>query len=78
MVNNNFPTSFQFEAIFNEAAIGILVTNASFEILISNHFADQLFGFEQVDCKFLVFERVYFLMLMNEFEAATAYFLQKN
>jgi PAS domain S-box-containing protein len=47
MVNNSFPTSFQFEAIFNEAAIGILVTNASFEILISNHFADQLFGFEQ-------------------------------
>jgi CRP-like cAMP-binding protein len=31
-----------------------------------------------VDCKFLVFERVYFLMLMNEFEAATAYFLQKK
>ena len=45
MVNKHFPTSFQFEAIFNEAAIGILVTNASFEILISNHFADQLFGF---------------------------------
>jgi hypothetical protein len=30
-----------------------------------------------VDCKFLVFERKYFLMLMNEFEAATPYFLQK-
>ena len=31
-----------------------------------------------VDCKFLVFEREYFLMLMNEFEAATPYFLQKK
>ena len=31
-----------------------------------------------VDCKFLVFERKYFLMLMNEFEAATPYFLQKK
>lgn len=30
-----------------------------------------------VECKFLVFERKYFLMLMNEFEAATPYFLQK-
>jgi len=29
-------------------------------------------------CKFLVFERKYFLMLMNEFEAATSYFLQKK
>lgn len=30
-----------------------------------------------VECKFLVFERKYFLMLMNEFEAATPYSLQK-
>ncbi len=46
MATKQLPSSFQFEAIFNEAAIGILVTNASFEILISNYFADQLFGFE--------------------------------
>jgi PAS domain S-box-containing protein len=46
MVTKQIPSSFQFEAIFNEAAIGILVTNASFEILISNYFADRLFGFE--------------------------------
>lgn len=46
MVTKQLPISFQFEAIFNEAAIGILVTNASFEILISNYFADRLFGFE--------------------------------
>ena len=43
---NQLPTSFQFEAIFHEAAIGILVTNARFDILISNEFLDQLFGYE--------------------------------
>jgi CRP-like cAMP-binding protein len=31
-----------------------------------------------VDCTFLVFERKYFLMLMDEFEAATPYFLKKK
>ena len=46
MPTNRLPTSFQFEAIFHEAAIGILVTNARFEILISNEFLDQLFGYE--------------------------------
>jgi PAS domain S-box-containing protein len=46
MVTKQLLSSFQFEAIFNEAAIGILVTNASFEILISNYFADRLFGFD--------------------------------
>ncbi len=46
MPTNQLPTSFQFEAIFHEAAIGILVTNARFEILISNEFLDQLFGYE--------------------------------
>ena len=30
-----------------------------------------------VDCKFLVFERKYFLMLMNEFEIARVYFMKK-
>ena len=41
-----FPSSFQFEAIFNEAAIGILVTNSKFEILLANSFADSLFGYQ--------------------------------
>ena len=30
-----------------------------------------------VECKFLVFERKYFLMLMNEFEIARVYFMKK-
>ena len=30
-----------------------------------------------VECKFLVFERKYFLMLMNEFEIARIYFMKK-
>jgi len=46
MPTNQLPTSFQFEAIFHEAAIGILVTNDRFEILICNEFLDQLFGYE--------------------------------
>ncbi len=29
MVTKQLPSSFQFEAIFNEAAIGILVTNST-------------------------------------------------
>jgi len=37
--------AFEFEAIFQESAIGILVTNSKFEIILSNKFADQLFGF---------------------------------
>lgn len=36
---------FEFEAIFQEAAIGIIVTNSRFEIILSNHFADTLFGY---------------------------------
>lgn len=41
------PTSnFQFGAIFNEAAIGIVVTNSQSIIILSNRFADNLFGYE--------------------------------
>ncbi len=43
---NQIQAGFEFEAIFQEAAIGIIVTNSRFDILLSNHFADQLFGYE--------------------------------
>jgi PAS domain S-box-containing protein len=36
---------FEFEAIFQVAAIGIIVTNSKFQILLSNKFADKLFGY---------------------------------
>jgi PAS domain S-box-containing protein len=42
---NQIQAGFEFEAIFQEAAIGIIVTNAQFEILLSNKFADTLFGY---------------------------------
>ena len=42
---NQIQSGFEFEAIFQEAAIGILVTNSKFEIILSNKFADQLFGY---------------------------------
>ncbi|MFD3407623.1 PAS domain-containing sensor histidine kinase [Aquirufa sp. HETE-83D] len=43
---NQIQAGFEFEAIFQEAAIGIIVTNSRFEIILSNHFADKLFGYE--------------------------------
>lgn len=42
---NQIQAGFEFEAIFQEAAIGIIVTNSQFEILLSNKFADKLFGY---------------------------------
>lgn len=39
-------TNFHFEAIFKEAAIGILLTDAKSVILTSNVFIDKLFGYE--------------------------------
>jgi PAS domain S-box-containing protein len=42
---NQIQAGFEFEAIFQEAAIGIIVTNSHFEILLSNKFADNLFGY---------------------------------
>jgi PAS domain S-box-containing protein len=46
---NQIQAGFEFEAIFQEAAIGILVTNSQFEIILSNKFADKLFGFETAE-----------------------------
>lgn len=43
---NQIQAGFEFEAIFQEAAIGIIVTNSSFEIILSNRFADKLFGYD--------------------------------
>jgi PAS domain S-box-containing protein len=43
---NHIQAGFEFEAIFQEAAIGIIVTNSQFEMILSNHFADKLFGYE--------------------------------
>jgi PAS domain S-box-containing protein len=43
---NQIQAGFEFEAIFQEAAIGIIVTNSQFEIILSNRFADKLFGYE--------------------------------
>jgi len=43
---HQIQAAFEFEAIFQEAAIGIIVTNSRFEILLSNKFADQLFGYD--------------------------------
>lgn len=39
-------TDFHFEAIFKEAAIGILLTDSKSTILKSNHFVDKLFGYD--------------------------------
>lgn len=44
---HQIQAAFEFQAIFQEAAIGIIVTNSRFEILLSNKFADQLFGYEE-------------------------------
>ncbi|MDF5691264.1 PAS domain-containing sensor histidine kinase [Aquirufa aurantiipilula] len=42
---------FQYEAIFNEAAIGILVTDSSSNVIMTNHFADRLFGYDPGELK---------------------------
>lgn len=44
-LDSNFPLPAHFEAIFHEAAIGIIVTNASFEMILSNEYAHKLFGY---------------------------------
>jgi PAS domain S-box-containing protein len=43
---NQIQAGFEFEAIYQEAAIGIIVTNSRFEMILSNRFADKLFGYE--------------------------------
>lgn len=71
---NQIQAGFEFEAIFQEAAIGIIVTNSQFEILLSNKFADKLFGHGMIYAQFLVFERKYFQQLIDEFDLALFYF----
>lgn len=46
---NQIQAGFEFEAIFKEAAIGIIVTNSQFEIILSNRFADKLFGYDAME-----------------------------
>jgi PAS domain S-box-containing protein len=47
MSESNFPLPVHFEAIFHEAAIGIIVTNASFNMILSNEYAHRLFGYSE-------------------------------
>lgn len=47
MSNAIFSNPKHFEAIFHEAAIGILVTNAEFNMILSNEFAHNLFGYSE-------------------------------
>lgn len=49
MLKSLFPLPVHFEAIFHEAAIGIVVTNASFDIILSNEYAHRLFGYTEVE-----------------------------
>lgn len=49
MSNAIFSNPKHFEAIFHEAAIGILVTNAQFNIILSNEFAQSLFGYSEAE-----------------------------
>jgi PAS domain S-box-containing protein len=45
MPNFYSPLPAHFEAIFQEAAIGIIVTNSDFEMILSNEHAHSLFGY---------------------------------
>lgn len=42
-------SKFEFEAIFKEASIGIIVTNSNFEIILLNRFGAELFGFTSTE-----------------------------
>lgn len=44
-MSQSIVSRFQYEAIFNEAAIGILVTDSSSNVVMTNNFADRLFGY---------------------------------
>ncbi len=37
----------RFEALFNSASLGIIVVNSKGHIVLSNHFANQLFGYDE-------------------------------
>jgi PAS domain S-box-containing protein len=49
MPNKLFTDPKHFEAIFHEAAIGILVTNSQFNIIQSNEYAHGLFGYSEAE-----------------------------
>lgn len=49
MSSTIFSNPKHFEAIFHEAAIGILVTNSQFNIILSNEFAQGLFGYPETE-----------------------------
>ncbi len=44
---NNKYKDLRFEALFNSASMGIIVVNGSGEIVMSNHFANKLFGYQE-------------------------------
>jgi PAS domain S-box-containing protein len=49
MPSSSFPLPSHFEAIFHEAAIGIIVTDASFKMILSNEYAHKLFGYSEAE-----------------------------
>jgi PAS domain S-box-containing protein len=44
---NNQYKDLRFEALFNSASMGIIVVNGSGDIVMSNHFANKLFGYQE-------------------------------
>ncbi|MHA8086596.1 PAS domain-containing sensor histidine kinase [Aquirufa sp. Wall-65K1] len=50
-MSQSIVSRFQYEAIFNEAAIGILVTDSSSNVVMTNNFADRLFGYAPNELK---------------------------
>ena len=46
---NNQYKDLRFEALFNSASMGIIVVNGQGEIVMSNHFANKLFGYQETE-----------------------------
>lgn len=46
---NNQYKDLRFEALFNSASMGIIVVNGKGEIVMSNHFANKLFGYQEAE-----------------------------
>jgi PAS domain S-box-containing protein len=46
---NNHYKDLRFEALFNSASMGIIVVNGSGDIVMSNHFANKLFGYQEAE-----------------------------
>ncbi len=44
---NNQYKDLRFEALFNSASMGIIVVNGQGDIVMSNHFANKLFGYQE-------------------------------